>query len=55
MVKQFIDYPWSRYRATVGYYKTGEWLNIYWTLSQFGRQKKRAIKKYSEFVSAGDW
>jgi len=53
MVKQSIDYPWSRYRATVGYYEAGEWLDVDWTLSQFGRQKKRAIEKYSEFVEEG--
>jgi len=53
MVKQSIDYPWSRYRTTVGYYEAGEWLDVGWTLSQFGRQKKRAIEKYSEFVEEG--
>jgi len=55
MVKQSIDYPWSSYRATVGYYKTGEWLNVDWTLSQFSRQKKRGIEKYCEFVEEGTY
>ena len=53
MVKQSIEYPWSSYRATVGYYQTGEWLDVEWTLSQFGRQKRRAIEKYSDFVEEG--
>ena len=53
MVKGIIDYPWSSYRATVGYYKAGEWLDVDWLLSQFGRQKKRAIEKFSQFVEDG--
>lgn len=48
-----IDYPWSSYRATVGYYPAGDWLNVDWTLSLFGKQKKRAIEKYIAFVEEG--
>ena len=53
MVNHSMDYPWSSYRATVGYYEAGEWLDTDWTLSHFGRQKKRAIEKYSEFIEEG--
>jgi len=53
MVKELIDYPWSSYRATVGYYKAGEWLDVDWVLSQFGKQKRRAIEKYCQFIEEG--
>jgi len=53
MVKQSIDYPWSSYRATIGYYETDEWLDKDWVLSQFGKQKKRAIEKYQSFIEDG--
>jgi putative transposase len=53
MVSQSIDYPWSSYRATIGYYESGDWLDVEWVLSQFGKQRKRATKKYQEFIEEG--
>ena len=53
MVDAPIDYPWSSYRATVGYYDNGEWLDVDWILRQFGKQRKRAIEKYKTFVQEG--
>lgn len=53
IVRHSIDYPWSSYRATVGYYNASEWLDVNWTLSQFAKQKKKAIEKYSQFVEEG--
>jgi len=53
MLTDLLDYPWCSYRATVGYYEAGEWLNTDWVLSQFGKQKKRAIEKYKQFVQEG--
>lgn len=53
MVREPIGYPWSSYRAMVGYYKAGEWLEVDWMLSQFSKQKKRAIEKYRAFVIEG--
>jgi len=53
MVEDAGDYPWSSYRATTGYYPPPDWLNTAWVLSQFGRQRKRAIEKYRQFVDEG--
>lgn len=53
MISQPIDYPWSSYRATMGYYETREWLEVDGILGQFGKQRKRAIEKYKDFVEEG--
>ena len=53
MVTDLMDYPWSSYRATTGYYEAGEWLAVDWLLSQFSKQKKRAVEKYQQFVEEG--
>jgi putative transposase len=53
MINAPSDYPWSSYRASVGYYDTGEWLEVDWLLSQFSKQKKRALNKYRQFVDEG--
>jgi len=53
MVNDPYDYPWSSYRAMIGYYEAGEWLEVNWMLSQFSKQKKRAIDKYRTFVEEG--
>ena len=53
MVASAHDYPWSSYRATTGYYDTGEWLDTGWILSLFGKQKQRAREKYIGFVEDG--
>jgi len=46
-------WEWSNYRATVGEANKTDWLFTDWMLSQFGSQRKRAIKAYSEFVGEG--
>ncbi len=53
MASELMDYPWSSYRAMVGYFETGDWLAVDWMLSQFSKQKKRAIAKYQDFVEEG--
>ncbi|MEP1740103.1 MAG: transposase [Kangiellaceae bacterium] len=53
MVSELMDYPWSSYRAMVGYFETGDWLAVDWMLGQFSKQKKRAIAKYQDFVEEG--
>jgi len=53
MISEPFDYPWSSYRATVGYYEAGEWLEVNWLLSQFSKQSQRAIEKYRQFVEEG--
>jgi REP element-mobilizing transposase RayT len=53
MVKSPGAWAWSSYRATIGRRTPQQWLDIDWTLSQFARQRRRAIDKYVDFVRAG--
>lgn len=53
MVKKLEDWPWSSYFATCGQASSPEWLQIDWIMSQFGRQRASAIRKYVEFVHEG--
>ena len=53
MLKELSDYPWSSYRGMIGYFEAGEWLAVDWVLSQFSKQKKRAVEKYKNFVEEG--
>ena len=53
MVRRIEDWPWSSYPAMVGTVIPPEWLTTDWVLSQFGRQKVRAMKKYRQFVMEG--
>jgi REP element-mobilizing transposase RayT len=50
MVKQLEAYPWSSYRAFIGKIKKPAWLETEWLLSLFGKQPKRALRNYQEFV-----
>ncbi|MEZ0174379.1 MAG: transposase [Candidatus Reddybacter sp.] len=53
MVKNVGDWPWSSYPAMVGDSQLYSWLETDWLLSQFGKQRKRAREKYTDFVRAG--
>lgn len=46
-------YPWSSYRATAGLAPTPSFLTVDWLLSQFGRQRAAAQRKYRTFVTEG--
>ena len=46
MVDELQDWPWSSYRAMVGLDASPEWLDNDWLLSQFGKYRKPAIKRY---------
>ncbi|MBI4828862.1 MAG: transposase, partial [Nitrospinae bacterium] len=46
-------WPWSSYLGTAGLRKPHPCLKADWILSQFGRQKRLAQKKYRTFVRAG--
>ncbi len=52
-VKNPEKYRWSSYRATIGEAEAPSFLNTEWTLAQFGKQKKRCLERYQEFVLAG--
>jgi len=50
MVDELKDWHWSRYRAMAGLDSSPEWLDNDWLLSQFGKYRKPAIKRYHQFV-----
>ncbi len=53
MVKQLRHWKWSSYRAMTGQGKSLEWLETEFILGHFGKQRKRAIARYIEFVRVG--
>jgi hypothetical protein len=46
------DWPWSNYRATAGLERPAKWLEVAWTLAQFGGGAL-ASDRYQQFVQAG--
>ena len=53
MVKQLRHWRWSSYPAMTGKAKPPEWLETDWILGHFGKQRKRAVTRYIEFVREG--
>jgi len=53
MVKSVGEWKWSSYRATAGEEKVPLYLWTDWILSQFGRNKAKAMKQYKVFVEEG--
>jgi len=53
MVKNINSWPWSSYLSMTGKDTTPPWLETDWLLSHFSKQRKRAIKKYIDFVREG--
>jgi putative transposase len=53
MVRDVVQYGWSSYLATMGGTPTPQWLKIDWVLSQFGKSRAVARRKYGEFVAEG--
>lgn len=53
MVSRPQDYRWSSYRATGGFAPVPSYLSCEWILSQFGRRKAVAHKRYRVFVAEG--
>ena len=53
MVKSAGAWVWSSYRAMVGRVSPPSWLQTDELLRQFGKQRKRAIENYVDFVRAG--
>jgi putative transposase len=52
-VKDVDQWPWSSYSAMIGKSSRPEWLQTDWILGQFGKQRKRAVAAYRDFVCAG--
>ena len=53
MIKNIDNWPWSSYLATTGKRDAPEWLEVDWLLSHFGKQRKKAREKYTDFIRAG--
>jgi REP element-mobilizing transposase RayT len=47
------DWSWSNYRATCGLRNRPSWLEVGWTLAQFGRDVRTAAASYVRFVMSG--
>jgi len=50
-VKFAGDYRWSNYRATAGLEHPPSWLEVDWTLQQFGNDRIAACEAYRRFVA----
>ncbi len=53
MVKNIDDWQWSSYPAMMGDALAPQWLETDWLLSQFGKSRKVARRKYKNFVREG--
>lgn len=53
IVHRIEEWPWSSYPAMTGMAIPPEWLTTDWLLSQFGKQRIRAMEKYRQFVIEG--
>jgi hypothetical protein len=47
------NYRWSSYPGYVGKGKKSGWVEYAWVLSQFGRNRKRAERRYREYMEEG--
>ena len=53
MVRRPEDWKWSSFNAMIGADTENEWLDVDWTLSQFGTDRKQATSAYRQFVMEG--
>jgi len=53
MVKDVRQWAWSSYWATIGIKSQPVWLSVDWLLSQFGKQRRRCMERYAQFVEEG--
>jgi REP element-mobilizing transposase RayT len=53
MTRTAREYRWSNYRATVGEAKQPDFLEVRWTLEQFGKRAGAAREAYRRFVAEG--
>lgn len=47
------EWPWSGYRATIGFCATPPWLTTDWLLGGFSTQRDKAMVLYASFVAEG--
>jgi REP element-mobilizing transposase RayT len=53
IVEKPEDWKWSSYPFTVGLRKALQYLTVDWILGQFGSSRRKAEKRYKEFVLSG--
>ncbi|MBL4622446.1 MAG: transposase [Immundisolibacteraceae bacterium] len=53
MVDQAADWAWSSYPGMIGRRPCPEWFETDWLLSHFGQQRRRATRRYIDYVRAG--
>jgi hypothetical protein len=53
IIKKLEEWQWSSYLATIGKIKTPEYLTVDWILGQFGSKRRKAERRYAEFVKSG--
>ncbi len=53
MVREAAQYGWSSCLATIGVIPVPQWLQTDWVLSQFGKSRAVARRKFMEFVAEG--
>lgn len=53
MVQDVAQYAWSSYLPTTGDVPGPPWLQVDWVLSQFGKSRSTARRKYRAFVAEG--
>ena len=53
LIRHPRDWRWSSYRATAGEEEGPKFLTVDWILSQFHRDRDRAVKEYRKFVKRG--
>jgi putative transposase len=53
MIKDMDEWAWSSYLSMLGVDAPPDWLEVYWILSHFSLQRKRARAKYINFVREG--
>ena len=53
MVKRPEDWEWSSFNAMIGADTESQWLDVDWTLSQFGKNRTQAISAYRQFIMEG--
>ena len=53
MVRQPEDWTWSSYKAMIGVEEEKRWLDVDWTLSQFGQNRTQSIPIYRQYVMDG--
>lgn len=54
LARQPEDWPWSSYRAMIGTASVPDWLDTDAVLSQFGKQRTKAVRAYRRFVMEGE-